>query len=249
MAPRGAGAGVVTATRLKRPRSTGSRFEDGFSRTIGSMRTERPCALPTQCGSTATSVQIELRKVSCGVCFPELRRSRLRSRSVSLNASSTSPRTRATSCWTASRAPGRRGRGPEDGAQVDRRRVLARHRLHVRAAAAREGGRGRRRGRESRRTPAGRAAAGSAFSGRAVDVRRVWRALWLAEWAADGSLGEATAAQVGFGYAPKPPFAGRKGRTRLAVNRRAHQPGHRAAARRCARPRGEARPLRHGDRP
>ena len=41
--------------------------------------------------------------------------------------------------------------------------------------------------------------------------------VWLAEWAADGSLGEATAAQLGFGYEPEPPFAGRKGRTRLAV--------------------------------
>ena len=41
--------------------------------------------------------------------------------------------------------------------------------------------------------------------------------VWLAEWAADGSLGEATAAQLGFDYEPEPPFAGRKGRTRLAV--------------------------------
>jgi adenine-specific DNA-methyltransferase len=41
--------------------------------------------------------------------------------------------------------------------------------------------------------------------------------VWLAEWAADGSLGEATAAQLGFAYEPEPPFAGRKGRTRLAV--------------------------------
>jgi adenine-specific DNA-methyltransferase len=41
--------------------------------------------------------------------------------------------------------------------------------------------------------------------------------VWLADWAADGSLGEATAAQLGFAYEPEPPFAGRKGRTRLAV--------------------------------
>jgi adenine-specific DNA-methyltransferase len=41
--------------------------------------------------------------------------------------------------------------------------------------------------------------------------------VWLAEWAANGSLGEATAAQLGFAYEPDAPFAGRKGRTRLAV--------------------------------
>ncbi|HVM16247.1 MAG TPA: site-specific DNA-methyltransferase [Gaiellaceae bacterium] len=41
--------------------------------------------------------------------------------------------------------------------------------------------------------------------------------VWLADWAANGRLGEATAAQLGFAYEPEPPFAGRKGRTRLAV--------------------------------
>jgi len=41
--------------------------------------------------------------------------------------------------------------------------------------------------------------------------------VWLAEWAANGSLGEATAAQLGFAHEPDPPFSGRKGRTRLAV--------------------------------
>lgn len=39
----------------------------------------------------------------------------------------------------------------------------------------------------------------------------------LADWAVDGALGEAVAAQVGFAYAPDPPFTGTKGRTRLAV--------------------------------
>jgi adenine-specific DNA-methyltransferase len=41
--------------------------------------------------------------------------------------------------------------------------------------------------------------------------------VWLSEWAVDGELGEATAAQLGFEFEPDPPFAGRKGRTRLAV--------------------------------
>jgi adenine-specific DNA-methyltransferase len=41
--------------------------------------------------------------------------------------------------------------------------------------------------------------------------------VWLAQWAIDGELAEATAAQLGFVYEPDPPFAGRKGRTRLAV--------------------------------
>lgn len=41
--------------------------------------------------------------------------------------------------------------------------------------------------------------------------------VWLAEWAADGQLGEASAAQLGFAHEPDPPFAGRKGRARLAV--------------------------------
>ncbi|HET7571605.1 MAG TPA: hypothetical protein VFJ77_02935 [Gaiellaceae bacterium] len=41
--------------------------------------------------------------------------------------------------------------------------------------------------------------------------------VWLAEWAVDRELAEATAAQLGFDYEPEPPFAGRKGRTRLAV--------------------------------
>jgi adenine-specific DNA-methyltransferase len=41
--------------------------------------------------------------------------------------------------------------------------------------------------------------------------------VWLADWAVDRALAEATAAQLGFDYEPDPPFAGRKGRTRLAV--------------------------------
>jgi adenine-specific DNA-methyltransferase len=41
--------------------------------------------------------------------------------------------------------------------------------------------------------------------------------VWLAEWAVDRELAEATAAQLGFDFEPEPPFAGRKGRTRLAV--------------------------------
>jgi len=39
----------------------------------------------------------------------------------------------------------------------------------------------------------------------------------LADWATNGALGEATAAQLGFVYLDESPFCGRKGRTRLAV--------------------------------
>jgi len=39
----------------------------------------------------------------------------------------------------------------------------------------------------------------------------------LADWMANGTLAEATAAQLGFEYAPEPPFAGRKGSSCLAV--------------------------------
>jgi len=39
----------------------------------------------------------------------------------------------------------------------------------------------------------------------------------LADWATNGMLAEATAAQLGFAYEPDPPLSGRKGRTRLAV--------------------------------
>ena len=39
----------------------------------------------------------------------------------------------------------------------------------------------------------------------------------LSDWAANGALGEATAAQLGYEYESDPPFVGRKGRTRLAV--------------------------------
>ena len=41
--------------------------------------------------------------------------------------------------------------------------------------------------------------------------------VFLADWAVAGSLAEATAAQLGYTYEPEPPFAGRQGRTRLAV--------------------------------
>lgn len=41
--------------------------------------------------------------------------------------------------------------------------------------------------------------------------------VFLADWMINGTLAEATAAQLGFAYEPDPPFAGRKGRTRLAV--------------------------------
>ena len=39
----------------------------------------------------------------------------------------------------------------------------------------------------------------------------------LADWISGGDLSEAVAAQSGFSYEPDPPFAGRKGKTRLAV--------------------------------
>lgn len=39
----------------------------------------------------------------------------------------------------------------------------------------------------------------------------------LADWMANGTLAEATAAQLGYEYAPEPPFAGRKGSSCLAV--------------------------------
>lgn len=41
--------------------------------------------------------------------------------------------------------------------------------------------------------------------------------VFLAEWMTNGVLAEATAAQLGYEYEDEPPFAGRKGRTRLAV--------------------------------
>ncbi len=41
--------------------------------------------------------------------------------------------------------------------------------------------------------------------------------VYLAEWMTNGKLAEATAAQLGYDYVDDPPFAGRKGRTRLAV--------------------------------
>lgn len=41
--------------------------------------------------------------------------------------------------------------------------------------------------------------------------------VFLAEWMTNGILAEATAAQLGFEYSQEPPFAGRKGRSRLAV--------------------------------
>lgn len=41
--------------------------------------------------------------------------------------------------------------------------------------------------------------------------------VFLAEWLTNGRLAEATAAQLGFEYSPEPPFAGRKGRSRLVV--------------------------------
>lgn len=41
--------------------------------------------------------------------------------------------------------------------------------------------------------------------------------VFLAEWATDSALGEATAAQLRFEYEPVSPFCGRKGRQRLAV--------------------------------
>jgi adenine-specific DNA-methyltransferase len=41
--------------------------------------------------------------------------------------------------------------------------------------------------------------------------------VFLADWMTNGTLSEATAAQLGFEYEQDPPFSGRKGRTRLAV--------------------------------
>ena len=41
--------------------------------------------------------------------------------------------------------------------------------------------------------------------------------VYLADWAVNGQLAEATAAQLGYSYEPDGPLAGRKGRTRLAV--------------------------------
>lgn len=41
--------------------------------------------------------------------------------------------------------------------------------------------------------------------------------VFLADWMTNGTLAEATAAQLGFDYENDPPFSGRKGRTRLAV--------------------------------
>ncbi len=41
--------------------------------------------------------------------------------------------------------------------------------------------------------------------------------VFLADWMTNGVLAEATAAQLGFEYEADPPFAGRKGRSRLAV--------------------------------
>lgn len=41
--------------------------------------------------------------------------------------------------------------------------------------------------------------------------------VYLADWATNGALAEAIAAQYGYTYEADPPFAGRKGRTRLAV--------------------------------
>lgn len=41
--------------------------------------------------------------------------------------------------------------------------------------------------------------------------------IYLGEWMTNGRLAEATAAQLGFEFQVDPPFAGRKGRTRLAV--------------------------------
>ena len=41
--------------------------------------------------------------------------------------------------------------------------------------------------------------------------------VFLSDVMTNGRLAEATAAQLGFEYEPEPPFAGRKGRTRLAL--------------------------------
>lgn len=47
--------------------------------------------------------------------------------------------------------------------------------------------------------------------------RAVDGVVYLAEWAVEGALAEATAAQLAYRYTPEHPFVGRKGRTRLAV--------------------------------
>lgn len=41
--------------------------------------------------------------------------------------------------------------------------------------------------------------------------------VYLSDWAVNGALAEATAAQLGFAYLPEHPFVGRRGRSRLAV--------------------------------
>ncbi|MEO7571251.1 MAG: site-specific DNA-methyltransferase [Acidimicrobiales bacterium] len=41
--------------------------------------------------------------------------------------------------------------------------------------------------------------------------------VYLADWATNGALAEAIAAQYGYAFEPDPPFSGRKGKTRLAV--------------------------------
>ena len=41
--------------------------------------------------------------------------------------------------------------------------------------------------------------------------------VYLADWAVNGRLAEACAAQLHYEFEPEPPFAGRRGRTRLAV--------------------------------
>lgn len=41
--------------------------------------------------------------------------------------------------------------------------------------------------------------------------------VFLSEWATNGRLAEATAAQLGYDFAPDAPFSGRRGRSRLAV--------------------------------
>ncbi len=43
------------------------------------------------------------------------------------------------------------------------------------------------------------------------------RRVYLADWAVNGALGEAVAAQLGYDYAPDGPFCGSKGKMRLAV--------------------------------
>ncbi len=73
--------------------------------------------------------------------------------------------------------------------------------------------------------------------------------VWLAEWAADGSLGEGDRGAARLRLRAGAAVRGTQGPHAARRRGRARQPGRRAAARRCARPRGEARPLRHGDRP